>query len=251
MDEMHVPDSAVIKGDIYPSVAVGPQGEAWAAWMRYDVGYETDLYASRLLLDIIELRVEAQGSRVEIFWRVAGTAPREDYRYEIWRSNSLGEIERVARINGSGDTHLVMDEILFPGVSYSYWIDIHPRDTVGRLFSTNRRTIQVPTVGVGEDAGGLAGMRPFLGLAPNPAGGAAMFHLTGPPGEYQLQIFDLLGRLLGSASGPPIRVLQDGIPVTGALDSVVSGRLPAGVYWARARPVRGGPAAVAKLVVAP
>ena len=229
--------------DSYPSIALGPNGEAWATWRRAEPGSgeETDIFASSLLVDVIEYQVAAFEGSVTTSWQVVGVAPRENYRYEIWRSSESGEAARIARIPGAGDEHSVTDSAVDPGARYRYWITVHDRDGAPVLFSTNVREITLQSVAVQEGPPGVP--EPTLEIVPSPSEGAFLVSMAGIEAPVLLEIFDVAGR----------RVLTQTFSSEGraAPRQAISGsrHLAAGSYYARARSPKGGPSATKKFLV--
>jgi hypothetical protein len=249
---MHESDAVPVT-DVYPTVAVGPQGEAWATWMRTGrTSPYYDIYVSQLLLDVIDLEVVRGSSGVEISWRLVGYAPREDFAFAVKRADEQGDTTWVCEnIRGQGDEYFVVDEGVDPQARYTYWIEVLDRNeridppAGPLLFRTNARQIDL-TVSVEE---GTWGSRVPLVAVPNPSSGEVEFRFAGPRGAYALEVFDVQGRLRWRRAG----LMSVGSDAWSAIRWVPreSGMSTGGVVWARLREKEGGVLATSKVVLIP
>lgn len=240
----HVPDPSWVPGDLYPSIAVGPHGESWATWERHDVGYETDVYAARLLLDVAVLNVQPLTTGVQVYWRVVGPASRDGFRFAVMRAIESDTVKVGDVIVGKGDEYLVVDESVAPGERYAYWVDVRSATSDALLFRTSSHVVDDLTVSVlpTRPAGALS-----LRVLSNPSPAGVVFEIAGTPGEYSVQIFDVRGRLQWRAEENSLKIPQSGWRARLSWDGAV--RLPSGVYWARAAERKGGLSATAKFVL--
>jgi hypothetical protein len=248
----HASESSRVWEDVYPSISIGPDGTAWAAWMRASaVSY--DVYASHLLLDVIDLNVARSSSGVEIGWRLVGSAQREDFAFAVKRASEQGDTTWVCEnLRGHGNEYFLLDESADPRAGYTYWIEV--LDLIKRmdpatgplLFRTNTRRVEPTTVSVGDPEGASLPPHPILAAIPNPAAGAVVFRVSGLEGAGVLEVFDVQGRRVWSE---PLAPGTDETEV--AWRSAAASGLSSAVYWARVRPMRGGPSATTKIVMTP
>ncbi len=245
---------STFRQDSYPTLAIGPEGEAWAAWMRPTTATTQpfDIYASQLLLDVIGLGVRRTLQGVEVSWRLVGYAPRSDFLIEVMRAGDAGDTVRVGdRFYGSGDEYLIVDETASPQSRYSYWIEV--LDPVGWidppmgafLFRTNARVVEPLIVSVAE--GPWSGRVPFT-ARPNPSSGDVEFQFGGASRNCVLEVFDVQGRLVWREQAAELRSSASGWQ-TVRWAPRTTGIAAAGVFWARLRSEEGRVLGSSKVVL--
>jgi hypothetical protein len=239
---MHIPDSVEPVEDAWPTVAVGPDGTTWAAWQRAVQGY--DIYVSHLLADVIDLRADVVPGHVEISWRVVGASPRDSFVFTVLRSTSNDTVKVGESIRGSRDEYHVTDELVSPGATYSYWIDVQSSTTGEQLFTTNWRTVTIPIATSVEPPVG-SGAVPRLITLPNPSAGKVTFLLQGARGEYRLDVFDVRGRRIWST-----RIGID-MRLSASVSWPISEARTSGVFLARLSSAEGGKTATSKFILRP
>ena len=237
--------------DSYPRIAVGPGGEAWVTWTRKSgTSYRYDIYASRLLCDVVELAAARDAEGVQISWRVVGYSPRTDFLFRVMRACAGAETTQVGElVPGSTDEYLVVDETAAPGLRYSYWVEVldategidPPTGTL--LFLTNSRTVEPLVVSAGER--GWRNGVPFT-ASPNPSAEAVAFRFAGAARGCVVEVFDVQGRLVWTHEAPASGAAGWRIvrwrPYEGGSNA-------SGVFWARLRSKDGRTLGSTKVVV--
>jgi len=234
--QMNQPEST-FREDSFPTVAVGPQGQAWAAWKRPTTTQASDVYASRLLLDVVQFGVERTPMAVEVSWRLIGYAPPSNFLFRVMRLDDFGDTTQVAEAPGDGTDYHVFDETAAPGLRYSYWIEA--RDPIewidppasSLLFRTASQVVEPQMISVEEPS---SHDRACLRVSPNPTNGTVEFELTTGEGGSSLEVFDVQGRLVWRGSVPS--TVPGRVVVRWSRDPSA----PTGVFWARLRDKKGG-----------
>jgi hypothetical protein len=239
----HVPDSSDLHEDAYPTLAIGPDGTAWAVWAR-TTPQGSDIYASHLLADVIDLSTDVVSGRVEVSWRVVGAAPRDIFVFTVLRSTSNDTVKVGESIRGSRDEYHVTDELVSPGAACEYWIDVQSSATGERLFTTNRRAVTIPAATSAEPSVASPAV-PRLTTLPNPSAGEVTFLLRGAEGQYRLEVFDIRGRRIWSTR------TGIGTALSASVSWPISKARTSGVFLARLSSAEGGKTATSKFILRP
>jgi hypothetical protein len=242
---MQEPDSTTLREDNYATVAVRPDGGAWAAWMRRNSIGWSDVYVSELLVDVADFHASRAAVGAQISWRLVGSAKREDFLFTVLRASAMGDTTKIGEsFTGSGDDYLVVDESANPQTGYSYWIQVSEVVSGAPRFRTNSRRVEPLIVSVETM---VWDRRPVIMAVPNPSRGRVEFRVTALRGNCSLEIFDVQGRRVWVSQVDPSQGGE--VEIRWPLSS--SAQEVSGVFWARLRSDKGGVLATTKFVHIP
>jgi hypothetical protein len=212
---------AVVQGSDQsrPYAAADQRGNIFVIWRDARQG-ATNVYAQKLSADapvptqVMRASATLRDGRIELAWRLA-LAPEGDLTVERTTDGESWTELGIAVAGRARDEWVFTDGQPQRGVRHDY--RLFGRATGWRGGEVSLETIESPPFSL-------------AGLAPNPVTAASRIVLTlGSGASSELEVTDVLGRIVASRSVAP----GEGGSVQLAWSELA--RLPAGLYWLRAR----------------
>lgn len=226
-----------INGGFLASPARDENGDIWLAWWKYyDGAFWIHSYTNVTIIDAI---VSGSPFLRNVSWTLSGPAPQS--WWSILRADEGDTtFALVGRVQAGSTTAVTWSDSSTTDRTYQYRIRRDCKDL-------NYQLLSEPIVSRPEGLSWLPlDLRSEVG---NPVRGVARVRVEGAaPGEVEVQVFDVRGRRVGSASG---RAGASGVVLLDPdwLEGAPNGKPRSGLYFALARDARGRTSRTLKLVV--